>query len=451
MYESIEMFTHSVFPSIQADSLVEDTRYALTLQRAADNPVTLHFRLVPPGSGAAGRDDEIVLTAREQLDILKRLDDYPALFDAIVDVESGAAWRKLAEQGTRLLTEGETIYIFGAHKVGAITARRCLRQGLQVKGFIDNDARKQGTKLDGIPIEALADIAPGNEPIVVASGRYGNEICAQVKAAGRSRVMNMHELLFALHMPHQAESDSREFSSAVFRRPHRFVSALLQLHDERSRVVFDGLIQMRTTLDTTVADRIKSNFNDEYLDGAYIEARDMRHYVDAGAYTGDTLDRFEVRFGKTERAYLFEPELPAYYSSLERYADRDDVFSYNFGLAQSYSKFSYRPEYSFDTVQGLHGPIPAGITTFGQGIPLDDIVNGPVSLVKLDIEGAEEGALRGAERIIREHAPKLCVCAYHRADDLWQLIEVVRRIRPEYRIGVRHYSDIFDDTTLYFF
>lgn len=445
------MFSDSVLPFIPVDSLVEDTRYALTVQRAAGDPVTLHFRLVRPESAAQAQDDEVVLTAREQLEILKRLDTYPALFDAVADFESGAAWCKLAERGTQLLTEGEAIYIFGAHKVGAITARRCLRQGVHVKGFIDNDTGKQGTELDGIPIKSLADIASGNEPIVVASGRYGNEILAQVKTAGRSRVMNMHELLFALHMPHQAESNAREFTSAVFRQPYRFVSALLQLHDEESRAVFDGLIHMRTTLDMTAADRVKSDFNDEYLDGAYIGARDMRYYVDAGAYTGDTLDRFEARFAKAERAYLFEPDLPPYYASLKRYADRDEVFSYNFGLARSNSKFRYRPEYSFDTVQQLDSAVPASITTFGQGIPLDDILHNPVTLFKLDIEGAEAEALRGAARIIREHAPKLCVCAYHRADDLWQLIDVVKRIRPDYKVGLRHYSDIFDDTTLYFF
>jgi hypothetical protein len=36
---------------------------------------------------------------------------------------------------------------------------------------------------------------------------------------------------------------------------------------------------------------------------------------------------------------------------------------------------------------------------------LDDLVTGPVDVVKIDVEGAEAACLRGAERILREHRP----------------------------------------------
>lgn len=42
-------------------------------------------------------------------------------------------------------------------------------------------------------------------------------------------------------------------------------------------------------------------------------------------------------------------------------------------------------------------------------IPLDDAVQGPVKLIKMDVEGAEVGALLGAQRIIREHRPHIIV------------------------------------------
>ena len=49
---------------------------------------------------------------------------------------------------------------------------------------------------------------------------------------------------------------------------------------------------------------------------------------------------------------------------------------------------------------------------------LDDCGYDNISLIKLDIEGAEREALKGAERIIKKCRPVLAICAYHLQDDL---------------------------------
>jgi hypothetical protein len=43
------------------------------------------------------------------------------------------------------------------------------------------------------------------------------------------------------------------------------------------------------------------------------------------------------------------------------------------------------------------------------------------NLIKMDIEGAEPDALRGAQRTIREFRPGLALCVYHKPDHLWTL------------------------------
>eukprot|EP01034_Spumella_vulgaris_P009317 gene9318-11831_t len=57
------------------------------------------------------------------------------------------------------------------------------------------------------------------------------------------------------------------------------------------------------------------------------------------------------------------------------------------------------------------------------GRKLDDVMTGAarVTLLKLDVEGAEANALRGAGRILREHRPLVMVCVYHGPTDLWDL------------------------------
>ncbi|WP_050782855.1 FkbM family methyltransferase [Selenomonas sp. oral taxon 137] len=82
--------------------------------------------------------------------------------------------------------------------------------------------------------------------------------------------------------------------------------------------------------------------------------------------------------------------------------------------------------------------------------PLDEVLGeAPVTLVKMDIEGAEPLALRGAERIIREHAPKLAICTYHRAEHLWEIPALIREMNPAYRFYFRHHDTDETETVCY--
>lgn len=63
----------------------------------------------------------------------------------------------------------------------------------------------------------------------------------------------------------------------------------------------------------------------------------------------------------------------------------------------------------------------------------------------------EARAIRGARNTIYRDRPTIAVCAYHRADDYWRLMDEVLSIRSDYRVGIRLYADIIDDITIYFY
>ena len=54
-------------------------------------------------------------------------------------------------------------------------------------------------------------------------------------------------------------------------------------------------------------------------------------------------------------------------------------------------------------------------------VALDDVVNVPVGskiFLKMDVEGAEPAALRGANKILSMNKVKASICSYHKADDI---------------------------------
>ena len=56
-----------------------------------------------------------------------------------------------------------------------------------------------------------------------------------------------------------------------------------------------------------------------------------------------------------------------------------------------------------------------------------------IDLIKMDIEGSELDALRGAQDSIRCWKPKLHICAYHQIDDLVDIPALINEISPGYR------------------
>jgi FkbM family methyltransferase len=65
------------------------------------------------------------------------------------------------------------------------------------------------------------------------------------------------------------------------------------------------------------------------------------------------------------------------------------------------------------------------------------------NLIKMDIEGAEGSALRGASDTLRRFRPKLTVAAYHRPSDPFLLSVLIKDICPEYNIIVSGDSHLY--------
>lgn len=391
--------------------------------------------------------DAILINNSSQLEVLKDLDRF-SYVRALLDDDCLVYARQRRDVVRQWLAEG--VYLFGAYKIGLKLARNALEYGIDIKGFLDNDPAKQGSRVEGVLVTSPASVSLEGAVVLVASGRYSNEIWDQLSSVPRIRLINMSEFLYALDMQHITEPFAN-FVEAPVRDRFRFISAFLRLEDERSRKVFDSLIGMRTNLSIRLAEAVKSPYVEEYFDPDFVCEENVQCFVDAGAATGDTLQRLEMLFGPVKQAWLFEPEIPAYYEALKFYSDRSNVWLFNMGLDELPSRFLYQSCLSYDVTNERESVIPASIVSYIQGVPLDSVVVDKIGFLKLDIEGMEERALRGAKGLIYRDKPVIAVCAYHRASDYWALIDAVLAICPDYRVGIRLYADILEDVTLYFY
>jgi len=97
---------------------------------------------------------------------------------------------------------------------------------------------------------------------------------------------------------------------------------------------------------------------------------------------------------------------------------------------------------------------PSAVTSgAGEDVPvttLDLAVAEPVSLIKMDLEGWEMKALAGGERHIRQDRPKLAIAVYHSASDFRDVWRYARSIHPDYKVYLRHYTQGWSETVMFF-
>lgn len=72
-----------------------------------------------------------------------------------------------------------------------------------------------------------------------------------------------------------------------------------------------------------------------------------------------------------------------------------------------------------------------------------------ISFIKMDIEGAELEALKGAVNTIKKNRPRLAISVYHKMEDILEIPMFIHSIVPDYKFYLRSYVPIDTETVLY--
>jgi hypothetical protein len=72
-----------------------------------------------------------------------------------------------------------------------------------------------------------------------------------------------------------------------------------------------------------------------------------------------------------------------------------------------------------------------------------------LDLIKTDIEGAEMGALRGAEQTLRRFRPNLALSVYHKDSDFVEMPGYLEGLNLGYRFYLDHFTIYGEETVLF--
>lgn len=170
--------------------------------------------------------------------------------------------------------------------------------------------------------------------------------------------------------------------------------------------------------------------------------------IDLGAFNGNSSIVLSRHAGPRGRVFAFEPN-PQTREMLARNLSAvkaDNVEVIPAGVSDTPGELGFVQEGAASRF-AAEGDIRVPVVTI-DGLVEDRGIE-RVDFLKLDIEGYEMPALRGAARTISEHRPKIAVAVYHLHRDLYEIQSFIKKLSPWYRFYLRHNYTIDAEIVLF--
>ena len=351
--------------------------------------------------------------------------------------------------GAEFLEGAPPFVLFGAGGRGRRILSGLRDVGITPVAFTDNQSALWGSTVQDLavlsPNDAARDFPNAVFIATIWSDRIGHPIQAlrsQLAALGVRRVASftaLYEKYPDIFFP----DFFLNRLSTVQGQQGAILRATELWKDSASVAEFVAQLALRITLDFENVDRTCDYT--AYFPPDLFELSDRESFVDCGAFDGDTYKDFHrVTRGRFQRYVAIEPDA----RSFERLNDRipsespspsaDKVRTLQIAVGERSGVIHFSADGSTESHVSDQGAQEIQCQT------LDEVLSHEApTYIKMDVEGAESSALRGASQTLAKHRPILAVSAYHRMTDLWQIPLLIASqvddyayfLRPEKKAG----------------
>lgn len=216
------------------------------------------------------------------------------------------------------------------------------------------------------------------------------------------------------------------------------------LEDEKSKDVFKKTMKFRTTKNRMFLRGIIEG--NQYFVKGIISPSNSEVFIDCGGFDGDTLRNY-LKFNRNYRKIIiFEPTAKNL-KRIQNYCRQKNlknIVCIEAGVGEKSETAYFSNKGTADAYVSDSG------TTQIQIFALDELEEcQDATFIKMDIEGSEMAALKGAKNIIIRNKPKLAICIYHKPEDYYQIPLYLKSLVPEYKFYVRHHFYGYSETVLY--
>lgn len=333
------------------------------------------------------------------------------------------------------------VVIYGSGKFGVAAAELCVKSGIEVLYFLEPDKYYNPGKhklINGQCIECVNKVyikKIKNDRFNMLLGIIDYSLLPALREEFSQ--CNIVEYLDAFE-PHIMTMDFLKEKSALLYQMYN------ELADSESKDVMEAYLYARYTGD--VAQISNLNHDPAFLyDWKLLKLCKSDVVIDGGAYVGDTIKEIEQFLGELPLdIYAFEPDEKNISELLRNFEPESlrVIHPIPAGL------YSCDAEMRFSN----SGTLASSISEAGDLVVAVQAIDSHtayrnVTVIKMDIEGSEIEALRGAHDLLEEKKPRLAICIYHKNEDIVEIYEYLKQFG--YDFYLRQHSFSSEETVLY--
>ena len=327
-------------------------------------------------------------------------------------------WKKLHSATKPILLYGMGD---GADKV----LNQCRLRGIPVAGVFASDGFARHNDYQGYTVTSYSEAKAqfGDMIVLVCFGTHRPEVMELIRQVASEQELYMPDVPVA--------------GDVIFDRPfaaaHReeLEQVYAMLADDASRQVFRDVIEYKLTGQIACLDRCSTAQADSYR---LLDLGDNEHFVDLGAYKGDTVaDFLRVTGGSYGSITAVEPERGSFKKLVQATQTLERCRCVQAVMTDAPGEVPFRGGRGRGSGANAAGSLMAAES-------LDHLTGGAaVTYLNIDVEGNEAAVLHGGRQTIAAHRPKILLAAYHRSEDLFDLPLQMLDICPDYQVYLRHW------------
>lgn len=343
------------------------------------------------------------------------------------------------------------IFLYGGGYTGAIIIKLFREEGIEIIAIIDDDENLQGKDIQGIPVISFQKFSiiyqEKNNISVVLTSIYGKAILKKLEILPDLKIYELFDWYSEI-------IGNKEWINLICEEQElsilRFEWDLLKENwtDKKSIQVLEGLWKYFRSKDLNDIEKICTD-EEQYFIPEVLNAIKLPLYIiDGGAYRGELLHSLLDNKLNFEKWYCFEPD-PENYILLTEQANQNGLNNQQICIKKGL--WSESREIYFKSGNATGSCIVSYKTSdYVDVVSIDEYINmGKCNFIKMDIEGAELQALKGAMNVIKRERPILAICIYHSIRDYWEIPKLLMNELENYQYYVRHHALICNETVLY--
>lgn len=216
-----------------------------------------------------------------------------------------------------------------------------------------------------------------------------------------------------------------------------FVWLYDSLKDYKSKTVLFSILNNYYNFDLNGLNLVADKIYKHYFDLDLLPFCKNEVFVDVGAYTGDTVLDYIASYGMSyNKIYCYEITESMVLYMKNNFSNLPNVEIRNLAVAERVGKLYLDAN---STSASANRVKEAGVDAVN-AVSLDEDIKEKISMIKMDIEGGEISAIKGAKEHIKNDLPKLFISVYHSNDDIITIPKLIRSYTDKYDFYLRYYG-----------